>query len=207
MGFYGDHVLPRLIDFGLNNRHVNAERAKALALVRGDVLEIGFGSGLNLPYYSQSVQRVVGLDPSEVGWKLARKRMAASSIPVEHLVLSSETIPAADASFDSVVSTFTLCTIPDVERALFEVKRVLRSGGRFFFLEHGRSSEPRIQRWQDRWDPMQGRLFGGCHVNRPIDHLVARAGLRIDELETYYSRGPRIFSFFYRGVAARAGAS
>ncbi len=203
MGFYGDHILPRLIDLGLNNRHVNAERAKALADVQGTVLEIGFGSGLNLPFYSSRVRRVVGLDPSEVGWKLARKRVAASAVPVERLVLNGETIPADDASFDSVVSTFTLCTIPDVDRALLEVHRVLKPGGRFFFLEHGRSSETGVQRWQDRWDPMQGKLFGGCHVNRQIDRLIAGAGLHIEPLETFYSRGPRIFSFFYRGAALK----
>ena len=203
MGFYDDHVLPRLINFAMNNRYVNAERAKALTGVRGDVLEIGFGSGLNLPYYPRDVKRVVGLDPSETGWKLAHKRVAASSVPVEHLLLSSESIPAPDAAFDSVVSTFTLCTIPDVAQALREVRRVLKPGGCFFFVEHGRSNEPRVERWQDRWDPMQGRLFGGCHVNRKIDELIANSGLRIEQLDTFYSRGPRIFSFFYRGVASK----
>lgn len=203
MGFYDDHILPRLINFGMNNKHVNAERAKALVGVRGDVLEIGFGSGLNLPYYSSDAKRVVGLDPSAIGWKLARKRIAESRVPVEHLVLSSESIPADDATFDSVVSTFTLCTIPDVAQALREVKRVLKPGGRFFFVEHGRSNEAGIQRWQERWDPMQGRLFGGCHVNREIDQLITDAGLRIERLETFYSKGPRIFSFFYRGVASK----
>jgi ubiquinone/menaquinone biosynthesis C-methylase UbiE len=203
MSFYGDHVLPRLINLGMNNRHVNAERAKALVGARGDVLEIGFGSGLNLPYYSREVKRVVGLDPSETGWKLARKRIAASSVPVEHLLLSSESIPAADATFDSVVSTFTMCTIPDVAAALREVRRVLKPGGRLYFVEHGQSNEPRVKRWQDRWDPMQGRLFGGCHVNRKIDQLVTDAGLRMEQLNTFYSRGPRIFSFFYRGVASK----
>ncbi len=204
MGFYDDHILPRLINFGMNNRHVNAERAKALDGVRGEVLEIGFGSGLNLPYYKRDVTRVVGLDPSEVGWKLARKRIERSTVRIEHLLLSSESIPANDATFDSVVSTFTLCTIPDVAQALREVKRVLKPGGRFFFVEHGRSNEPRIQRWQDRWDPMQGRLFGGCHVNREIDRLVADAGLRVEHVDTFYSRGPRVFSFFYRGIAFKS---
>jgi ubiquinone/menaquinone biosynthesis C-methylase UbiE len=205
MGFYDDHILPRLINVALSNKHVNAERAKALVGVRGDVLEIGFGSGLNLPYYTRDVTRVVGLDPSEVGWKLARKRIEASPLRVEHLLLGSEKIPTGDATFDSVVSTFTLCTIPDVAQALREVKRVLKPDGRFFFVEHGRSSDARVRRWQDRWDPMQGRLFGGCHVNRKIDELVADAGLRIEHLETFYSRGPRIFSFFYRGVAINGG--
>ncbi len=205
MGFYDDHILPRLINVGMNNKHVNAERAKALVGVRGDVLEIGFGSGLNLPYYTRDVTRVVGLDPSGVGWKLAHKRIESSPIRVEHLLLSSEKIPTDDATFDSVVSTFTLCTIPDVAQALREVKRVLKPDGRFFFVEHGRSSEPGVQRWQDRWDPMQGRLFGGCHVNRPIDELIADAGLRIEHLDTFYSKGPRIFSFFYRGVTSKGG--
>jgi ubiquinone/menaquinone biosynthesis C-methylase UbiE len=205
MGFYDDHILPRLINVGMNNKHVNAERAKALVGARGEVLEIGFGSGLNLPYYTRDVTRVVGLDPSEVGWKLARKRVEASPLRVEHLLLGSEQIPTGDATFDSVVSTFTLCTIPDVAQALREVKRVLKPGGRFFFVEHGRSSEPRVRRWQDRWDPMQGRLFGGCHVNRKIDELIMDADLRIEHLETFYSRGPRIFSFFYRGVAVKGG--
>lgn len=203
MGFYDQHILPRLINFGLNSRDINAERAKALAGVRGDVLEIGFGSGLNLPFYPSGVRRVVGLDPSEVGWKLARKRVAASPFPIEQAVLSGEVISAGDASFDSVVSTFTLCTIPDVVQALREMKRVLKPDGRFFFVEHGQSDDPRVRRWQDRWDPMQGRLFGGCHVNRKIDRLIEEAGFRIEQLDMYYSRGPRIFSYFYRGVATR----
>ena len=153
MSFYADQILPRVFDFVMGFKAIGEERQKGLAEVTGSVLEIGFGSGHNLPYYPRRVEKLIAIDPSVVSAKLARKRIERVSFPVEYLALKGEEIPAASGSFDSVVSTFTLCTIPDVGAALRQIRRVLKPEGRFFFVEHGRSSEPRVRRWQDRMNP------------------------------------------------------
>jgi ubiquinone/menaquinone biosynthesis C-methylase UbiE len=183
------------------------ERKKCLADVKGTVLEVGFGSGHNLPYYPGGVQMVVAVDPSKVGAKLARKRIAAAPFPVEYVPLAGEEISAADASFDSVVSTFTLCSIPDPVAALRQMSRVLRPGGKFFLVEHGRSFEPKVQRWQDRLNGIQSAVFGGCNLNRDIEHLVREAGFTFDQIDKYYLEGqPKPMGFLTRGVARRASA-
>jgi ubiquinone/menaquinone biosynthesis C-methylase UbiE len=168
------------------------------------VLEVGFGSGLNVPHYPPTVRRVRAVDPATVGRQLAADRVAASSIPVEHVGLDGARLPLDDSSVDSVLSTWTMCTIPDIEGALSEIRRVLRPGGTLHFLEHGRAPDPSVVKWQDRLDPIQQRLFGGCHLNRPIDDLVRDSGLRIATIENYYLKGPKPLGYMYEGRATKA---
>lgn len=205
MSFYEEQILPRVLDFAMGFKAIGNERQKGLAGISGSVLEIGFGSGHNLPYYPRRVEKLIAIDPSAVSAKLARKRIAGVSFPVEYLALKGEEIPAASGSFDSVVSTFTLCTIPDVDVALRQIRRVLKPEGRFFFVEHGRSSEPRVQRWQDRMNGLQMFLCGGCHLNRDIEKFIADAGFEFVSLEKYYAKGPKISAQLYRGVARSRG--
>jgi ubiquinone/menaquinone biosynthesis C-methylase UbiE len=168
---------------------------------------VGFGTGLNLPYYPRTVTKVVGVDPSETSARLARKRIAASPFPVEIVGLSAEKIPVADASFESIVSTFTLCTIPDVAGALLEMRRVLDPGGRFYFVEHGLAQDPKVQRWQERLNSLEQTVFGGCNLNRRISTLIEHAGFEIEQLENSYLKGaPKFGGFLYRGVAKRSGS-
>jgi ubiquinone/menaquinone biosynthesis C-methylase UbiE len=168
------------------------------------VLEVGFGSGRNLPWYSAAVDKVVAVDPSTEGAKLAKKRIAAAPFPVEYVALAGEEIAAPDASFDSVVSTFTLCTIPDPLAALEQMRRVLKPGGKLFFVEHGRAPEYDVERWQDRLNPIQRACFGGCNLNRDVERLVREAGFEYEHLEQEYGKGPKFLSFITRGVARRA---
>jgi ubiquinone/menaquinone biosynthesis C-methylase UbiE len=205
VGFYERCILPHLLNLAMTTEGVRAERTRCLADVTGTVLEIGFGSGLNLPFYSSAVTKVVGIDPSATAAKLARARIAAAPFAVEVMGLSAETIPAADASFDNVVSTFTLCTIPDPARALSEMRRVLRPGGRLVFVEHGLSDDAGVQRWQQRLNGVQQMVFGGCHLNRPISTLIAQAGFEVTHLEHAYMKGaPRFAGFLYRGTGVRS---
>ena len=205
MSFYGDWVVPRMLNLMMSTKPVREERQKCLAGVTGAVLEVGFGSGHNLPFYPGTVQRLVAVDPSQEGAKLARKRIAAAGFPVEYVPLEGERIDAPDASFDSVVSTFTLCTIPDPAAALAQLRRVLKPGGRFFLVEHGRSSEPGVQRWQDRMNGFQGQVCGGCNLNRDIERLVRDAGFTFDQIDKYYMKGgPKFATFLTRGVAHAA---
>jgi ubiquinone/menaquinone biosynthesis C-methylase UbiE len=201
MGFYVDQVLPRVTDLVLSGREFTEMRVRACEELAGEVVEIGFGSGRNVPHYPATVTRVRAVDPSRVGRTLAARRVAASLVPVEYVGLDGEELPIDDGAVDHVLSTWTLCTIPDVDRALAEVARVLRSGGSFHFVEHGRAPEPRVARWQDRLTPIQRRVFGGCHLNRPIAELVARAGLDIVRLDTHYASGPKIFGYMFEGSA------
>jgi ubiquinone/menaquinone biosynthesis C-methylase UbiE len=185
----------------MGTRAVARERERALAGVKGRVLEVGFGTGHNLPYYPAAVEKVVGIDPSGQSARLARKRIAQAPFAVELLPLRGEELPAPDASFEAVVSTFTLCTIPDPHAALVQMKRVLAPGGRFFFLEHGRSDEARVRRWQDRLNGVQRRLVGGCNLNRDIASLIVGAGFALETLDRYYAQGPKVAAYLYRGVA------
>lgn len=178
-------------------------RARVTAGLAGEVLEIGSGSGLNLPYYPPSVRRVRTVEPSAVGRKLAARRVAASSPAVEYLGADAQALPLDDASVDHVVSTWTMCTIPDVGRALAEIRRVLRPGGGLHFVEHGLSPDAKVARRQDRLTPLQCRVAGGCHLNRPIDRLVLSAGLDLTRLDTYYLSGPRAWGYTFEGVAAK----
>lgn len=201
MGFYDDQVLPRVIDVALGNKRMGKLRRRALAGLSGTVLEIGFGSGTNVPYYPPAVELVYAVDPALVGRKLAAKRLAASTVTVEFLDLDGTSIPLGDASVDSAVSTWTLCTIPDVDAALREVRRILRPGCRFVFLEHGLSDDPKIARRQHRFNPIQNRIAGGCNIDRDPRALVAAAGFDIEEIDTFVIAGPKIMSYMYAGTA------
>jgi ubiquinone/menaquinone biosynthesis C-methylase UbiE len=206
MSFYENRILPHFMNFAMNTKAMREERKRCLENVKGIVLEVGIGSGLNLPHYPPAVTRVVGIDPSTRSARLAWQRVAASPFPVEIIGLSAEKIPVEDASFESVVSTFTLCTIPDAEGALREMRRVLPPGGRLYFVEHGCADDPGVKRWQDRLNSMQQVIFGGCNLNRPISNLIERAGFELERIENSYLKGaPKFAGFLYRGVARRVG--
>ncbi|MFN8052159.1 MAG: class I SAM-dependent methyltransferase [Acidimicrobiales bacterium] len=203
MGFYEEQVLPRAIDLMLGNAAMGKLRARALEGVSGEVLEVGFGSGTNLEHYPAEVTKVLAVDPATVGRKLARKRLAAARVPVEFVGLDGQTLPLPDESVDNAVSTWTLCTIPDVAAALAEIRRVLRPGGRLYFLEHGLSDDPRIARRQHRLDGLQQRIAGGCHLDRRHDDLIRDAGFDLDHVATFTIAGPKVSGFMYAGSAAR----
>ncbi len=203
MGFYDDQVLPRFIDVTLGNKRMGKLRRRALEGLSGTVVEIGFGSGTNVPYYPSAVERVYAIDPALVGRKLAAKRLAASSIPVEFVGLDGTVIPLADASIDNALSTWTLCTIPDVDEALREIRRVLRPGGHLVFLEHGLSDDPRVARRQHRFNPIQQRIAGGCNLDRDPGALIAAAGFDVERVDTFTIAGPKILSAMYAGRARK----
>lgn len=207
VGFYVNQILPRLLDLAMSRDELTPIRARVAASLDGDVLEVGFGSGLNLPHYPGTVSRVRAVDPATVGRKLAAKRLASSGLPVEYVGLDGQALPLESASIDHVLSTWTLCTIPDVDRALSEIRRVLRPGGMFHFVEHGRSPDRVVARWQDQLTPFQRRLAGGCHLNRAIDELVTNSGLELVQLENYYAKGPRSFGYMFEGLARKTDAS
>lgn len=203
MGLYEDQVLPRVIDVMLGNKSMGKLRRRALTELSGTVVEVGFGSGTNVPYYPPAVERVYAVDPARVGRKLAAKRLAASPVPVEFVGLDGASIPLADASVDSALSTWTLCTIPDVDVALQEIRRVLRPGGRLVFLEHGLSDDPKVARRQHRYNGLQRRFAGGCNLDREPAALIAACGLTIDRVDTFKISGPRIMSYMYAGTARK----
>jgi ubiquinone/menaquinone biosynthesis C-methylase UbiE len=204
MGLYSRWVFPRLCDWVMRQPRLDELRRALLSGVDGEVLEIGFGSGLNLPHYPEGVKKITAIDSNPGMSAVAQNRLKSSPIVVDHRVLSAEGIPLADATFDSVVSSWTLCSIPDVDRALKEIYRLLKPGGKFFFLEHGRSEEAKVQKWQDRLTPLNKRLADGCHLNRDMKGIIERSGLRMIELDRFYlERGPKIFSYFYRGRAVK----
>jgi ubiquinone/menaquinone biosynthesis C-methylase UbiE len=202
MGFYGRFILPRLIDFEMRQKNLAPFRERAAGAACGRVLEIGIGSGLNLASYRPGVDGVYGVDPSAELLAIAHRRAGAAACPVHLFQASSEKLPFVDRSFDSIVMTFTLCSIPDARAALDEVRRVLKPDGRLLFVEHGRAPDPAVMRWQDRLTPVWKRCGGGCHLNRKMDDLIQAGGLRIDQLSAGYQEfGPRPFTFFYEGVA------
>ena len=203
MGLYADQILPRAINLVLRGGAFAGPRARAAAGLDGEVLEIGFGSGLNIPYYPAGLTLVRAVDPAAEGRQLAARRAAACAVPIEYAGSDAQTLPAGEASVDSVLSTWTLCTIPDAARALAEIRRVLRPGGAFCFVEHGLAPDARVARIQQRLTPFQRRVAGGCHLDRRIDQLVAAAGLELTRLDTYYMRGPRALGYTFEGVAVR----
>lgn len=204
MGLYRRYVLPALIDVAMRSKVVRVERARYVPAARGEVLEIGVGSGLNIPIYGPQVRKLHALDPSPELLRMARRRARGAAFPVELLSASAEAIPLSGASVDTVVATWTLCTIPDPVRALREMRRVLRPGGRLVVIEHGRAPEPGVARWQDRLTPLWRRIAGGCHLNRAIDQLLEQGGFEAAGLECGYVMGPRLIAYFYRGAVRPA---
>lgn len=207
MGFYAEQVLPRAMDVVMRGDELAAVRARVASGLSGDVLEVGFGSGLNVAHYPPTVTRVLAVDPAKTGRKLAARRVAASAVPVDYIGRDGQSLPLPDESVDHALSTWTLCTIPGVERALQEIRRVLRPGGTLRFVEHGRSPEPTVAGWQDRLTPIQRRIAGGCHLNRPIDELMADSGLELTRLDTSYLRGLKSFNYSFEGVATKTSSS
>lgn len=202
LSWYEKYLLPYLLDFACGIRPVWRQRQKVVPLARGRVLEIGIGTGLNMEHYApDAVETIVGLDPALQMHRLARKRIAKSHLKVELVGLSAEKIPQPDASFDTVLVTYTLCTIPDPVSALMEMRRVLKPGGRLIFCEHGRAPDASVRRWQDRLTPYWKPMAGGCHLNRDIPQLLKDAGFRTDDLQQMYLPGPRPLTYNYWGTA------
>jgi SAM-dependent methyltransferase len=201
VGFYENQILPRIIDLALGSKEIGKLRRRALEGLSGSVVEIGFGSGTNVPYYPDAVERVYAVDPAVVGRKLAAKRLSASRVPVEFIGLDGARLPLDDASVDNALSTWTLCTIPDVDAALRELRRVLRPGGRLIFLEHGLSDDADVARRQRRFNPIQRRVAGGCTLDRDPAALITAAGFAIERVDTFVISGPKIMSYMYAGTA------
>ena len=199
--FYQRRVLPPLIDLVMRNDQVTRYRSKAIPEAAGRVLEIGAGSGLNLRFYGDEVRQLYALDPSRRLLQMARRKRLATRFPVEYLEASAEQIPLDTGWFDTVVSTWTLCSVPDAGRALREARRVLKPGGVLLFVEHGLAPDPRVQVWQRRLGPLWSRIAGGCHLDRSIDRLIRDAGFHIVALENEYLKGPRPMTYTYSGRA------
>lgn len=203
MTFYERWVLPHLIDWAMGLGRTAPYRERMAARARGVVLEVGIGSGVNLPFYTTRVERIYGVDPSRELLHIAGPRARGAPFPVELLLGSAEALPLENASVDVVVTTCTLCSIPNAPRALAEMRRVLKHGGELLFVEHGRSPDPALARWQDRLTPVWKHLAGGCHLNREPDRLIAAAGFRIEELDAGYAPGPRVVTYCYEGRAIK----
>lgn len=205
MGWWREQVVPRMVDTCLGNTDVAKLRTRAAAGLTGDVVEVGFGSGHNIAHYPDEVSGVWAVEPSDVAWSLAAPRVAADTTPpVQRAGLDGQALRLPDDRFDSALSTFTFCTIPDPDAALAELLRVLRPGGRLHFLEHGRSPDGSVARWQDRLQPVQHRVAGGCHLNRPIPDIVERSGLVVEKLDAFYARGPKVLAYVFLGRARKA---
>ena len=201
VGVYERWILPRLLDFSMRNRLLDYYRQRTIEMARGLVLEVGVGSGLNLRFYSRAVDRVCGIDLSPELLRLAHTRTADAVVPVLLLRASAEHLPFAVAAFDTVVMTWTLCSIANPVAALIEMRRVLKPGGDLFFVEHGLSPEIWIARWQHRLTPCWKRIGGGCHLDRKMDDLIRAAGFQIDAIEKGYMKGPKPWTFMYQGSA------
>ena len=194
MGLYEKQVLPRILNVACGTKTVEPLRRRVCEGLAGNVVEIGFGSGLNLPFFPAAVTQVAAVEPADLGWKLAGPRLKASSVPVQRSGLDGQSLTLADDSYDAALSTWTLCTIPDAAAALREVRRVLKPGGTLHFLEHGLAPDERVRRWQRRLDPLEQRIFGGCHFTRPIVDLLTAAGFTITDLDVFYEKGAPKFA-------------
>jgi ubiquinone/menaquinone biosynthesis C-methylase UbiE len=205
VGYYKNWVLPPLIDKAMRNAMLMPYRQRLVDRAEGRVLEVGIGSGLNLPLYGSKVTAVVGVDPSSALLTLARARANGTALPVTLMQAEAEAMPIEDNCVEMVLSAWTLCSVRDIHQVLGEIRRVLKPGGRFIFVEHGRAPEPGVARWQDRLTPAWRKFAGGCHLNRDIRALVQNAGFRFDQLKTdYVTRTLRPWTFFYEGTAVRA---
>jgi len=189
MGLYTERVLPRILNATGGASRLEPLRRRVCAGLAGDVVEIGFGSGLNVPFYPAAVTRVAAVEPSDLSWRLAAGRVQGARAPVQRAGLDGQSLPFADGSYDAALSTWTLCTIPDVAAALAELRRVLKPGGTFHFLEHGLAPDEDVRRWQRRLEPLQKRLLGGCHLTRPIAGLLTAAGFTVAGLDVFYETG------------------
>ncbi len=203
VGLYNDRVLPHLLNLAMRNKDLATYRGRLVPAAEGRVLEIGIGSGLNLPFYGPGVVELIGLDPSASLLRMARGQAARSGIGIRMLEGSAEAIPLEDASFDTVLTTWTLCSISDAGAALGEIRRVLKPAGHLLFVEHGSAPDAGVARWQDRLTPLWRPIAGGCHLNRPIAALIRRAGFGIPDLHAGYMAGPRPFTFMYEGRASK----
>jgi len=201
MSFYDNHILPHLINLAMRNRELLPYRERVVSSARGKVLEIGIGSGLNLPFYGSRVEEILGLDPAPRLVDMAQQAAKHNRAPVTFITASAESIPIGDSTVDTVVTTWTLCSIPHAAAALQEMRRVLKPGGQLLFVEHGLAPEEVVRRWQNRLTPVWRRIAGGCHLNRPIRTLIESAGFGVVRLETGYARGPRPMTFFFEGCA------
>ncbi|MFP5255929.1 MAG: class I SAM-dependent methyltransferase [Acidimicrobiia bacterium] len=203
MGIYGEHVLPRVIDKVCGMKSMRPLRERTCEGLHGRVLELGFGSGHNVAHYPAAVTGVAAVEPIDTAWRLAQRRVGSSAVPVERVGLDGQSLPLPDDSCDTALSTFTLCTIPDAVAALAEVRRVLKPGGTLHFLEHGLAPDEKVRRTQHRFEPIQKRIAGGCHLTREIDELIRAAGFEVRALDEFYEDGsPKFLGADYLGVAA-----
>lgn len=201
MGFYQEHILPHVINLAMRNRDLVPYRQRALSVAEGRVLEVGIGSGLNLLFYSPQTREILGLEPSPRLIAMAQRAADGASVPVTFIEGSAEAIPLEDRSVDTVVTTWTLCSIPQAVQALEEMRRVLKPAGQLLFVEHGLSPEANVRGWQDRLTPIWKRIGGGCNLNRPIRTLIEGAGFNIAQIDTGYAKGPKPMAFMYAGQA------
>jgi ubiquinone/menaquinone biosynthesis C-methylase UbiE len=202
MGFYNDFILPRLINLAMRNKELRPFRERVIGAAEGKVLEIGVGSGMNLPFYRSPVREILALEPAPRLLTMAKSASPTTGVPVNFLEASAEAIPLDQQSVDTVVTTWTLCSIPQAAVALAEMRRVLRPSGKLLFAEHGQAPDASVRRWQDRLTPAWRYFGGGCHLNRPIRSMIEAAGFRIDRIETGYISGPKPMTFMYEGSAS-----
>lgn len=201
MGLYNDYILPRLCDLAMRNKQLTPIRERVIGAAEGRVLEIGVGPGVNLPFYRAPAREIIALEPAPRLVAMARGKSGATGVPVSFLEASAEAIPLDERSVDTIVTTWTMCSIPQAAAALAEMRRVLRPGGRLLFAEHGQAPEASVRWWQDRLTPPWRYISGGCHLNRPIRSMIEEAGFRIDRIETGYIPGPKPMTFMYEGSA------